>query len=41
LCPEKRPQRKPAGRLAVTLYERRVHVDWNGTFLKLLETDVN
>ena len=41
LCPKKRPQRKPAGRRAVTSRERPRTLDWNGTFLKLPETEVN
>ena len=41
LCPKKRPQRNRLAAGPSPHVRDRVHLDWNGTFLKLPDTDVN
>ena len=41
LCPKKRPQRNRLVAGPSPHVRDRVHLDWNGTFLKLPETEVN
>ena len=41
LCPKKRPQRNRLVAGPSPHVRDHVHLDWNGTFLKLPETEVN